>query len=79
VPIFAMHREWKWCSGFGERVCRLITGESILTGEGVHWKLRATRVEKESERAQVSQKDFGWKMEIRRGRGKKGKGQLGVS
>jgi len=28
---------------------------------GTHWKFRATREERESERAQISQKNFGWK------------------
>jgi len=28
---------------------------------GSHWQLRATREERESERSQISQKDFGWK------------------
>jgi len=28
---------------------------------GTHWKLRATREERESERYQISQKDFGWR------------------
>jgi len=26
-----------------------------------HWKLKATREERESERSQISQKDFGWR------------------
>jgi len=28
---------------------------------GTHWKLRATQEEMESERSQISQKDFGWR------------------
>jgi len=39
------------CSGFGERVCQFITGKSSMTGEAVtHWKLSATREERESRR-----------------------------
>jgi len=28
---------------------------------GTHWKLKATWEERESERSQISQKDFGWR------------------
>jgi len=28
---------------------------------GTHWKLRATREKRASERSQISQKDFGWR------------------
>jgi len=49
----------KVCSGFGEQVCQFITGESIITE--THWKLRATRDERESKRTQISQKDFSWR------------------
>jgi len=51
------------CFGFGERVRQFITGKSSVTGEGEnHWKLKATLEERESERSQTFQKDFGRKI-----------------
>jgi len=43
-------------SGFGKRVCPFISGKSSMIRD--LWKLRATREERESERSQISQKDF---------------------
>jgi len=60
------------CSGFGKRVCPFISGKSRRT----HWKLRATREERKSERSQISQKDFSWRNAG--DRGEKGEGRLGV-
>jgi len=31
-----------------------------VTGTGTHWKLRATREERVSERSQILLKEFGW-------------------
>jgi len=44
------------CFGFGERVRQLITEKSSVTENPL--KLRVTRKERESERSQISQKDF---------------------
>jgi len=51
--------EGEYCSGFGKRVSQFITGKISVTGDPLEpW---ATREEKESERSQISQKDFGWR------------------
>jgi len=69
---------WKWAkgsvarSGFSERVCRSLQGSPAWPG--THWKLRATRKERESERSYIPQ--VLW-LEKCRSRGKKGKGRLG--
>jgi len=36
-------------------------GSPAWPGAGTYWKFRATREERESERYQISQKDFGWR------------------
>jgi len=51
--------EGKCCSDFGKRVCQFNTRESSMTGDPL--KAWAAREEKESERTQISQKNFGWR------------------
>jgi len=46
------------CSGFGKRVGPFISGKSSMTGDPL--EAYSSREERESERSQISQKDFGW-------------------
>jgi len=47
------------CSGFGDRVCPFISEKFSMIGNPL--KVRAIREKRESERSQISQKDFGWR------------------
>jgi len=59
-------------SSFDKRVCTFISGKSSMT----HWKLRATREERESVKNPNNPEGF-W-FEKRWGQGEKGEGRLGV-
>jgi len=47
------------CSGFVKQICHFITRKSSVTRDLP--MLIATWKERESERSQISQKDFGWR------------------
>jgi len=59
--ILAMTGPGQRARNMGKGECYTSFGDSASSLPGTHMKLRVTRKERESERSQTFQKDFGWK------------------